>query len=210
MRNYGESGSLSTCYKQIPINTVAFHTTPCFNITQHYYEQLRSKNVIKFPKTNFPNEKKSGICFCSCSIISFSLPLLIIFNYMPYFDLDDQVHALVCSSTLPCLVQRRVSTWLFSQCSLVGCWVLGCFFILVPNPHSWVRIFHFFLAGLWCSPICSLQSLKPLASLSVVDGSAQSWLGLPLTVHKTIHLSAAAQPQLKGSVAIPERQCQAL
>lgn len=65
---------LSTCYKQIFINKVVFHTIPCFIIIQCYFEQLHSKNTIKLAKSISPKKENASFaalvlphphCFCS-------------------------------------------------------------------------------------------------------------------------------------------------
>lgn len=60
---------LSTCYKQILINKVVFHTIPCFIIIQHYYEQLHSKNITKLAKSISLKKQNARIKFAFAALV---------------------------------------------------------------------------------------------------------------------------------------------
>lgn len=118
---------LSTCYKQVLINMVVSHTFPCFIITQHYYEQLHSKNIIKFPNSISSKKKMSEICFGSCSITSFSLPLLTVFSCMPSFIIIKYMFWSTAEHSLVVSIEGLI----FGSYRIIffwGCWVFGFVF----------------------------------------------------------------------------------
>jgi len=68
----------STYYKQELVNKVVLHTILCFNIIQHYYEQLHSKNIFKLAKPISPKKVNARIKSAFAALAS-SLSLLILF-----------------------------------------------------------------------------------------------------------------------------------
>lgn len=89
-------------------------------------------------------------------------------------------------SLVQCIEGLVLGSYLSTFCR--GCWVFACWFLvfLVPDPHSWVRIFNFFLAGLWYSPICSL---RPLCFIVCCSWECSELTQAPLPVHEIICLT---------------------
>lgn len=83
-------------------------------------------------------------------------------------------------------MRRRVNTRPLAQCFLFFCISTQDFLQCLVRAHARVRIPHFFLAGAHRYAICNHWHC--FASLSVVDGSDQSWLRFPLTTDHIIWL----------------------